>query len=188
MMRVSHQRAASRSAAARYRAADFALLLIGSHCGRCGCAAESVHFWLPDDHEASNGDDGCADHWQCAGSAALVYGVVDLDRQTRVRLRTLLPTYRWQSVDDDVPCYRNSCEHCGLAITGLEDEEYRLGLGSMLCHSDVPPPLLVVTVATALRVRALGWTAGDLADAVAERIQGERSMRLPTPQPGQPSP
>ena len=163
--------------AANSRAAHYAILLIGGHCRRCGCAAEAACFWLPPGHEQRLEDDDDAP-WAAVQTAVVLHAVSWIDPVTRARLAAGLPTFRpaTRAGAGRRPVWLNHCEHCAAPVPGLDDEDTRATVGIALTGA-LAAPVVLVTSGLPVSLRADGWTYGDLADAALASLE---SAALPT--------
>ncbi len=167
----AHRRPAER-AAANSRASHYAILLIGGHCERCGCAAEAASFWLPPGHEQRPAEAHEPD-WERVATAVVLHGVSWIDPATRERLAASLPTLKPAAHPPGLRrrSWLNHCEHCAAPVTGLDDPDTRATVGFALTGA-LAAPVLLVTSGQPISLRAHAWTYGDLADAATARLDG----------------
>lgn len=156
---------------ANCRAPCYALVFIPTHCARCGCAARAAAYWLPPGHELidDTGDDR-ADEWELSCASRLLHRVIWVDPAARRWLRMQSPGLRPVA---DAGCaagwWANHCDHCASPIIHLDLDPVLIG--AAFDGLTGRRAAVVVPVVEPLRVHALAWSMGDLADATMAALE-----------------
>lgn len=168
MRRAAAERSIERDAQPNFCALGWGVLLVPQGCVRCGCATQAVALWLPPGHEVLLVDEDGGECWQTSPDCRLLHRVVWIDPAARRSLSGLVPGFRRDAAPGAEPCWVGHCEHCGVAVDGLDCEPVEFV--RWWCGGDSGGELQVVPVVGPLAAEARACSVGDLADAPLQAL------------------
>jgi hypothetical protein len=151
------------------RASYYAVVLLATHCARCGCQTHALAFWVPPGHELLHlGETLADDFWEKSDECRLLHEVTWIDPDSRSILQREIPTVRAVQRNGKGELYwQNHCEHCGAAVSSVEAVEALVGTAPGMNDA---PILIMLPVPEPFIASAEGWSTGDLADAPLDGI------------------